>query len=81
MTLDTTVLAAADVSVALTASPNPVLLGSDLTYTIAVSNLGPDPASDVTVTLPLVSGVTFVSAGSSTGTVTYTGGQVVADLG
>jgi len=80
-TVNTTVLAAADLSVALTASANPVLLGSDLTYTMDVSNLGPDAASDATATLPLGSGLTFVSASSSTGTVTYTGGQVVADLG
>ena len=81
VTLNTTVLPASDVSVALSASPDPVLLGSDLTYTMQVSSLGPDVAGDVIATLPLASGVTFVSAGSSSGTVTYAGGQVVADLG
>jgi len=81
VTLMTTVLLAADLSVSLSASPNPVLAGSNLTYTITVSNLGPDAASGATATLPLGSGVTFVSASSSTGTVAYSGGQVVADLG
>jgi len=81
VTVITAVVSAADLSVALTASPNPVLAGSDLTYTLAVSNLGPDAASGATATLPLGSGVTFVSASSSAGTVASTGGQVVADLG
>jgi uncharacterized repeat protein (TIGR01451 family) len=77
----TTVLAAADLSVALSANPNPVADGSDITYTMALSNLGPNVATGASAVLPLGPTVTFVSASSSTGTVSYSGGQVVASLG
>ena len=58
----TTVLTAADLSVSLAESPAPALEGSDLTYTITVNNLGPNPAGNVVVTLPVASGAAFVSA-------------------
>src|SRR5947209_1687021 len=35
----------ADVSVTMTASPNPVSIGSNVTYTVTVSNAGPDTAA------------------------------------
>ena len=79
-TLTTTVLSSSDLSVVLSPSSNTVLVGSDLTYTMAVTNLGPDEADDATATLPLPSGVSFVSATTSVGTVSDTDGQVVADL-
>ena len=79
-TVTTTVETAADLAIALAASPNPVLAGGQLTDTITVSNLGSETASNVAVTLPLGPGVGFVPAGSSS-TVTSSGGQVVAYLG
>jgi uncharacterized repeat protein (TIGR01451 family) len=77
----TTVLASADLSVLLTASPNSVLAGGQLTDSITVANGGPQAASGVIVTLPLGSGVSLVSAEPSQGSVTTTGGQVVVNLG
>jgi uncharacterized repeat protein (TIGR01451 family) len=74
-TVITTVLAAADLSVGLTASPSSIPDGSNITYTIAVSNLGPDAAASASAFLPLSSGVTFVSASSSIGTVAYADGS------
>jgi titin len=40
----------ADISISKTASPNPVVTGSDLTYALAVNYSGPAPAANVTVT-------------------------------
>jgi uncharacterized repeat protein (TIGR01451 family) len=42
--------------------------GSNLTYTLTVSSLGPDNATGVTLTDPLPAGATFVSAASTQGT-------------
>ena len=68
----------ADLGVALGASPDPVLTGQSLTYTLTVTNLGPSTASGVTLTNGLPAGVTFVSA--SPGCVDLEG-QVVATVG
>lgn len=42
--------ATADVTVQMTDSPDPVRVGSTLTYTITVRNNGPDMAAGVTLT-------------------------------
>jgi len=52
----------ADLSIAVTASPNPVAPGGTLTYTLQVTNAGPTTATNATVTSSLPNGVTFVSA-------------------
>jgi len=70
-----------DVSVTLTAAPNPVLCGSNLTYSIAVSNLGPAWATSVTVTDPVPANVTFNSATPSQGACTNQGGRIICGLG
>ncbi len=67
---------AADLSVEKTA-PATVASGTDLTYTIEVSNLGPSDALNVQLDDPLPAGTTFVSAvadlgGTCTSTVTCT---------
>jgi uncharacterized repeat protein (TIGR01451 family) len=74
----TTVNAApsADLSITKSDSPDPVTVGSNLTYTITVKNNGPSGATGVTMTDPLPATVTFVSAtpsqGNCTGTATVT---------
>jgi len=75
---------AADVSVAKTA-PATVSPGAPVTYTITVTNAGPQSASNVTVTDVLPAGTTFVSATPSQGTcsgtttVTCTLGAIAAN--
>lgn len=54
-------VAAADVSVTLTATPEPALAGGSLTYASDLANNGPLDALDVTWSLPLPAGVTFDS--------------------
>ncbi|HPC84740.1 MAG TPA: Calx-beta domain-containing protein [Thermoanaerobaculaceae bacterium] len=56
----------ADLSITKTDSPDPILSGGALTYTLAVANNGPAPAFDVTVTDTLPAGVAFGTA-SGTG--------------
>ncbi|MGO9917048.1 MAG: hypothetical protein ACLQIB_20415, partial [Isosphaeraceae bacterium] len=68
-------------SIAMSAAPEPVLQGGDLTYTITVTNLGPVTATNVNVTLPVAAGATFVSANSSKGSASFANGQVTASLG
>jgi len=56
-----------------TASPNPFPSGDDLTYTLTVTNHGPDTSGGSTVTDTLPAGVTFKSASAGcTGTTTIT---------
>ena len=61
-----------------TASPQPIEMGTNLTYTVVVTNSGPSPATSVTVTSPLGAGASFVSG---SGTVALQGSNVVANLG
>jgi uncharacterized repeat protein (TIGR01451 family) len=51
-----------DLEISKADSPDPVTVGDNLTYTITVTNRGPDAAANVVVTDTLPSGVTFVSA-------------------
>jgi uncharacterized repeat protein (TIGR01451 family) len=67
----------ADVSVTMTAQPNPVNQNSNLTYTVLVVNNGPLAAENVVLTDTLPAGATFVSAsstpvGTCSGTTTIT---------
>jgi uncharacterized repeat protein (TIGR01451 family) len=50
-----------DIEVTQSVSPNPVDVGLNATFTITVTNNGPDTATGVTLTNTLPSGVTFVS--------------------
>lgn len=72
---------AADISLTKTDSPDPVTVGNNLTYTLTVTNSGPDAAADVTITDPLPPDVNFVSAGvgctNASGTVTCAIGSLV----
>jgi uncharacterized repeat protein (TIGR01451 family) len=51
----------ADLSIEKSDSPDPVIAGTQLTYTLEVENDGPDIALDVVVTDTLPAGVSFVS--------------------
>src|SRR5437867_2256699 len=60
----TLTLPASDVAVTLSAAPNPVRVGQDLTYTVTVSNRGPAAAMRVAIDFPLSTGATFGAVGS-----------------
>ena len=63
----TTVVPQSDLSLAKVASSNPVIAGTNLTYTLTVSNLGPSNAASLVVTDTLPSNVTYQSYGGSSG--------------
>jgi uncharacterized repeat protein (TIGR01451 family) len=69
-----------DLSLTKTASLSPAIIGSNLTYTITVTNLSAVPAASVTVTDPLPANVTFLSATAGQGTCTNVNGTVICNL-
>jgi uncharacterized repeat protein (TIGR01451 family) len=67
-TTSVTTAAATDLSITKADSPDPVLSGGTITYTINVDNLGLISATNVEVSDPLPSGTTFASCATSVGT-------------
>jgi uncharacterized repeat protein (TIGR01451 family) len=59
--------AMADLSISKIDAPDPVLAGSNITYSITVTNAGPDAASNVTVSDTTPAGTTFVSVAAAAG--------------
>lgn len=80
-TFSITTMPCADVAVSLTAAPDPVINGSDLTYTATITNSGPGEALAVVVTDTLPAGTTFVSAVATQGTCGRTDFVVTCTLG
>jgi uncharacterized repeat protein (TIGR01451 family) len=64
-----------------TDSPDPVRVGGQLTYAIGVENLGPAPATGVTVTDNLPNGVDLVSASGPSGTCAVQGRRLTCAIG
>ena len=71
----------ADVGITKVGSPKPVTAGNNLTYTLKVSNGGPDAATDVTVADPLPAGTSLVSATTGAGSCSHSSGTVSCSLG
>jgi uncharacterized repeat protein (TIGR01451 family) len=73
--------AQADLALVLTENSASIVLGSNVTYTLLVTNLGPASAPDVVLddTLPL--GAAYVSSTTSQGTVTPNSGSVHWNFG
>jgi uncharacterized repeat protein (TIGR01451 family) len=71
----------ADLSLQKSDSPDPVVPGGALTYTISVSNAGPDPAINTVVSDDLPTGVDLVSATASAGSCDSKGRKVTCNLG
>ena len=78
VTETTTVDPLADLAVTKTENQDPVAQGSNLTYTLNVTNSGPSSASGVTLTDDLPDEVIFVSTGPGC---TEAGGIVTCDIG
>ena len=77
----TTVSAVSNLSVAEVASSSQVTIGNTLTYTVTVTNPGPNDATNVLLIDTLPAGVVFDSATPSAGTASFALGTVTALLG
>jgi uncharacterized repeat protein (TIGR01451 family) len=71
----------ADLSLTKAASPNPVRVGEELTYTLTARNNGPSLVLEVNLSDSLPADVTFVSASFPPGTCFHSGGTVTCGLG
>jgi uncharacterized repeat protein (TIGR01451 family) len=75
-----TVAPAADLALGLTESPDPVITGNNLSYTVMVTNLGPNSASSVVVTETIAPNALIVGTTASAGTVTTSSNIVTVAL-
>jgi len=73
--------ASADLSIDKSDGADPVTLGSDLSYSIAVANAGPESATGVAVTDELPNHVDFISATPTQGSCDRSGRNVTCELG
>jgi uncharacterized repeat protein (TIGR01451 family) len=71
----------ADMALGMTAQPSPFIVGKNLTYNIAVTNLGPRVTKNVIITHVLPDSVTLVSASGSQGTYAQQGNVITFSLG
>ena len=71
----------ADMALTLVDSPDPVAVGSNLTYALAVSNAGQATVENVFLTNRWPAGATLVSTEASRGVWTTNGNEWVGDLG
>jgi uncharacterized repeat protein (TIGR01451 family) len=67
LTFTPRVTPAADLRLLMSSSPNPVLVGQELTYNIEARNFGPDHTVGTVISDPLPAGTTFLSCTSSVG--------------
>ena len=70
----------ADLALSLSGAPDPVYAGGNLTYTITLTNYGPNAVNDAKVFDRLPDGVTFVSATSPQGICAQSNGLVSCTL-
>ena len=77
----TTVNKSAELALSFNVSSNSVQAGTNVTYTIGVTNNGPSPATGVTITSPLPANVTFVSGNFSQGTCSANTTLITCNLG
>jgi hypothetical protein len=66
----------ADISVSVTATPNPATIGNPVSYVITASNAGPNPAPNLVITTNFSTGQTIQTPVSSSGVAQVTGQSV-----
>ncbi|MFL6335254.1 MAG: FG-GAP-like repeat-containing protein [Pyrinomonadaceae bacterium] len=71
----------ANLSVSISESRDPVMVGNPLRYTLTLVNAGPSPATGVSLTFTLPSALTYVSATPSQGSCGASGQVVTCALG
>lgn len=71
---------AADLAISISDAPDPVLAGNNLTHIITISNSGPLPATNVSVSITLPISLTYVSGTGSGWSCGESGGTVTCDL-
>lgn len=71
----------AELSLAMSAQPNPVLVGSNLVYVLVVTNHGPKTAQAVTLTDTYPPGAVLTGVTTATGTVATNGNTLTFSLG
>ena len=76
-----TLLGTNDLALFVSATPNPVGVVNNLTYTLQVMNPGPNNSTGVWVTNTLPAGVSLVSASASQGTCSTNGPLIICNLG
>ena len=79
--VSTTIQPRIDLAIIKADSPDPVIAGGQLTYTLSVLNNGPSTATGVTVVDTLPAGITYQSATTTQGTVNRAGNTVTASVG
>jgi uncharacterized repeat protein (TIGR01451 family) len=77
----TTTAGTTDLSVTLQDAPDPAPMGGTIDYTMAATNNGPDPATGVTGTMVLGTGLTFVSSVPGPPTCALASNLIICDLG
>ncbi|MCX6922424.1 MAG: DUF11 domain-containing protein, partial [Verrucomicrobia bacterium] len=70
-----------DLALGMTALPDPVIIGNNMTYDISVTNNGPSAATNVIVTLVLPDSVNLAAAYTSQGAFSQQGNVVTFTLG
>src|SRR5207244_9533631 len=70
-----------DLVVSLSASANPIFVGSNLTYTLLITNAGPLDAPSASLNDTLPASVSFKSATTSQGTISPNATGVVGNFG
>jgi len=81
ITRSSSIPSASDLSLGMTATPQPGIAAAQLTYTLWLTNNGPATATSVSVADTLPAGVSFVSATTATGGATNVSGVVTWTVG
>ena len=80
-TASTTVVASVDIKVTKVATPSSPIKGNDFTYVLTVTNASSVQATNVVLTDVLPAGLTYVSATTTQGTVSQSGGTITVTIG